>query len=223
MQQALEILENDWKKIADKWLEKGEPLTEDESEELQQNIDLLKQHLISLHTIKTSLKTLGSVRKELMQIKVGAIQEKPVKLSPTKLIKNLEKRKGEINQLLYNMHVYDYMMKNRIATLDDYREISMPLPSGFMCHKAYEKELDFIKKSISDTKKDVETRREMMEEESGEQTTSINSGLDNLNSLHLKLYQFLEDFRPINAEEFHKKYKKLIQVLVFYFCLAGLF
>ena len=230
MQQALEILESDWKKIAGKWLEKGEPLTKDESVELQNNMELLQQHLVSLHAVKTSLKNLGNVRKGLMQIKVAGTNsnsnntDTSNKVSPSKLIKKLEMRKGEINQVLYGMYMDEYLVKNQIAALGDYREITMPLPNGFICHKAYERELDFIRRSIAENKTDVEARRKMMEEQGGgeEQIAIINHGLDNLKQLHLRLYQLLEDFKPINVIEFHRKCKELLQVLICFLNLCVL-
>ncbi len=41
---------------------------------------------------------------------------------------------------------------------------------------------------------------------------SINQGMDRVSMLRLDLYQFLEEVKPLHAEEFHRKCRALIQV-----------
>lgn len=171
MGEALTLLETKWKKIAEKWIQLKEPLQKHELVELQGNLDMLQKHLSSLHAVKSLLKTLGQIRKKMVQIKLNAAVpapapppiEKTNTLVLEEQIKALDLRKVEIGKQMYDMYIDEHFMSYYMASLDDYRVTSLPLPYGFVCHKVYQTELDLLKTSITETKKDLNARQELLQ------------------------------------------------------------
>jgi hypothetical protein len=225
LNESLVILETKWKQIEEKWLEKKEPLNEEEKQDLHTSLGLLQKQLTSLHAVKSLLKSLGQIRKKLSQVHAAAEQIKgkesaqkgySLNIIDEEIVK-VGHRRDEINKTLFEMYVDDFFVRNYMASIDDYRLTSQALPYGFVCHKEYQRQLDFFKTSISETEKDLKARREMLAETVEKDASeaiiaSINSGMDHLRLLNSKVYQFLNETKPLNAQVFHKRCYALIQV-----------
>jgi hypothetical protein len=154
---ALTLLESKWKEIDEKWSQRTNPFQNSDITELQDNLDMLQTDLSSLLAVKKSIEnTLGKIREKMTQIKPS---------TPTleEQLKTLDSRKVDISKQMYEMYIDDHFMSYYMACLDDYRIPSLPLPHGFVCHKAYQTELDILKTCLIETKKDLDARQELLQ------------------------------------------------------------
>lgn len=155
-------------------------------ERLQIALDDMEDKLRPMRIVHTLMERMETIKRKLMQIKEEASLIKELQHDGSKedslseeeqleervsteervgseeQMKRLEGLKATLSNEIYNMHLDDFFIARYIGALDDCRVVSLPLPFGFMCHKAYEKELEYLKNSIEQTKNDVHARREML-------------------------------------------------------------
>jgi hypothetical protein len=154
---ALTQLDSRCKQIDEEWSQKTYPFQISDLTELQGHMDTLQTDLASLLVVKNLIKqTLGKLREKMTQIKV---------ITPTleEQLKTLDSKKADISKQMYDMCIDDHFTSCYMACLDDYRIPILPLPYGFVCHRAYQNELDILKTCLTETKKDLDARQELLQ------------------------------------------------------------
>lgn len=152
-----------YQKMAQKYLDgQGENIPLPDHDTITEDIKTIQKHINSMIGLK---RLLLKKRFETNQLHGSRKNEKDqIRSSLEEKLKAFEARKSEINKTMYEMCIDEHFLGRYVVALEDYRIHSLPLPYGFMCHKLYKRELDFLKCGISETKFDVNARRELLAE-----------------------------------------------------------
>ncbi len=168
VQYALEILEDKWKQIIGHWKGRGgETLDPSDMLNLKQNLDTLQKHIKTVQAIKGLMETMEQIEAELksiMIIQCGASVKKEEEKADIKAkLKFLHHENESICKEMKEMYLDEYFMGRYMGTMDDYRVHTLPLPCGFMCHTTYQNELERLKKTIDETQKEVDDKKEALQ------------------------------------------------------------
>jgi flagellar biosynthesis chaperone FliJ len=168
VQHALEILEDKWKQILGHWKGRGgETLDPSDMLNLQQNLDTLQRHIKTVQAIKGLMETMEQIEEELKSIMIrhwGAGVEKEEEKADIKAkLKFLHHENESIYKEMKEMYLDEYFMGRYMGSMNDYRVHTLPLPNGFMCHKTYQTELERLKKTIDETQKEVDDKKEALQ------------------------------------------------------------
>jgi hypothetical protein len=160
--EAIFNLKDKWQRILGHWKKaKGKALQQDEIEELKSNIHLLQNHLRALLSLKGLLENMWEVEKELNQVKEqNKWRDSEVEIKAK--LEALHTEKQAINHEMTEMGINEYFLLSYFESVNDYREHTLPLPHGFMCHKEYARELKFLKSSIH-MEEDIDNKNRILQ------------------------------------------------------------
>ena len=160
----MEILEDKWKQILVHWKGRGgETLDQGDVLNLQQNLDMLQRHVKTVQAIKGLMQTMEQIEVELKSILIGANDKEEERADIKAKLKALQDDKESIHKEMREMYLDEYFMGRYMGSMDDYRVHTLPLPHGFMCHKTYQNEIETLKKTIDETQREVDAKKDALQ------------------------------------------------------------